>query len=110
MTEVKSIISHLKSLYTERDKLIEALEVSLEIQALWSDVFDNGTVTCQLTGKYDKLENLKLKIKNGVSEREFNLEDVPYNLRKRHLDLLFANDRHGSLYFLRGKCKLKGYI
>lgn len=77
MNKLETIYRELEKKYEELDILRRKLDRSFAIMHLWKDAFENGKVYSSFVGNLNKLETLKLKIRNSKEEKEFNILDIP---------------------------------
>jgi len=83
------LLDELGDARKEQDRLFHALQMSVQIQQLWPEAFQFGSVTASLHGPFvsERLHELQLRVRRGdVDERYFPIAEVPKELRDFHID------------------------
>jgi len=85
--EIEEKMKRIDELNDEKNALMVKLKRSLQIQEIWPDAFDYGSVVCSLSGNIHK-DELMFSIRNGKDEvRLFKLEEVPIHLLEHQIDI-----------------------
>ena len=85
--EVTALRKKLGDECKERDELLKQLDMSLDLQALWPDVFEGEKpVTAVLTGNPQNPATMRFKIVREGDDRDFKLSEVPEALLAFHID------------------------
>lgn len=84
--QLKEALDRLNEMVEERSVLHSDLDKSLNIQMLWPEAFDHGSVISFLCGNYGAGPmQLTIEKKETKEYRKFNLDDVPMAILMDHI-------------------------
>ena len=81
-------MSALREKIAERDKLMRDLEHSLEVERLWPQAFNCGSVRAKLLGDFWKPSSLVLSIQRKDGEQhEVPIREISESLLRHHMEI-----------------------
>ena len=95
MNRIAELTKQLKKETAEHKEMVHQLDMSLELQKLWPQAFDCGSVKANLVGNYHKPETMIFRILRSDGDiRDYHLIDVPDALLDFHIDRIESDHKY----------------